>query len=193
MRYRSIGTSVLLALLVSAGLTAQTTPTFETALTTGVVGWAPGTQTAQLNVLNLNGFVAVAGTSTSTTTPAATCPMQLQFVDAQNNVLKSVQVSNLAPGTAVSLTLKLADLTTATTALRADIRGVVKYNSMFGGPIVFSGGPGVPAIAASACTIMPTLELFDAASGVTQMFTSDTRPSGTPQIVPLTPSSTIVN
>jgi len=90
MKYHSMGTSVLLALLISAGLaTAQTTttPTFETAVTTGIVGWAPVSQTAQLNVLNTGGFLAVAGTTsaTGTSSTAAACPVELEFHDAQNN------------------------------------------------------------------------------------------------------------
>jgi len=177
-----MGTSGLLALLICAGLaTAQTTnpPTYETTVTTGIVGWAPTAQTAQLSVLNLNGPAA------SSTATATACPVELEFHDAQNSVLKSLQVSNVAPGTVALLTLKLADLAAAPTALRAEIRGVVKYNSLVSGPIVFGGGPMIPAAATSACSVLTTLELFDNTTGVTQMFTSDTRPSGTPVVVPL--------
>jgi hypothetical protein len=188
MKHHSMGTSVLLALLISAGLaTAQTTttPILETAVTTGIVGWAPTSQTAQLNVLNTGGLVAVATTTTTTTTTVvAACPVELEFHDAQNNVLKTLQVGNLAAGTAVSLTLKLADLTAAPTALRIDIRGVVKSNPVASGPI--PAGTMIPAFPFPTCTIVPTLELFDTSTGVTQVFTSDTRPFGTPVAVPLT-------
>ncbi|MGB7758898.1 MAG: hypothetical protein WBL61_03660 [Bryobacteraceae bacterium] len=190
MKYHSTGTSVLLALLISAGLaTAQTTtaPAFETTVTTGIVGWAPSAQTAQLNVLNTGGSI-LASTPPSTTMPAVTCPVELEFLDGQNNVLKSLEASNVASGTAVSLTLKLADLATATTALRVDIRGAVKSNPIVSGPIPAGGGPLIPAFAFSFCSIMPTLELSDTATGITQVFTSDTRPSGTPVAVPLTAS-----
>jgi hypothetical protein len=187
MKYHFTGTSAVLALLISAGLaTAQTTtpPTFETAVSTGIVGWAPATQTAQLNVLNLSGSVAPG--ATTSTTPATTCPVELEFHDAQNNVLKSVQVSNLAPGMAASLTLKLSDLSAGAGSLRAAIRGVVKYNSVVTGPIAAGGGPMIPAGSFSICAVLPTLELFDNSTGVTQTFISDTRPSGTPVAVPLT-------
>jgi len=188
MKCQSMGTSVLLALLISAGLaTAQTTttPTFESAVTTGIVGWAPATQTAQLNVLNTGGLVAPASTTgTTTTTTAAACPVELEFHDAQNNVLKTMQVSNLAPGMAVSLSLKLADLAAAPTGLRVDIRGIVKSNPIVSGPIPAGSGTMIPAF--SFCSLLPTLELFDTSTGVTQMFSSDTRPFGTPVAVPLT-------
>jgi len=44
----------------------------------------------------------------------------------------------------------------------------------------------IPAFPFPTCTIVPTLELFDTSTGVTQVFTSDTRPFGTPVAVPLT-------
>lgn len=199
MKYCSMGTSALLALLVSAGLaTAQTTTTisttFESTLTTGIVGWAPATQTAQVNALNLTSFVAVAVTSSSgtTTTTTATCPVELEFVDAQNNVLKSAQVSNVAAGTAASLTLKLADLSTATNAPRVSIRAVVKYNPFSGVPGVSENGSTITFSSFGACSMMPTLELFDTATGVTQTFTSDTRTGGA-VVVPLLPTAPAVN
>lgn len=77
MKYHPMGTSGLLALLISAGLaTAQTTnpPTYESTVTTGIVGWAPTAQTAQLSVLNLNGAVAAGSTAAATT-----CPVELEF------------------------------------------------------------------------------------------------------------------
>ncbi len=187
MKYHAMGASAVSALLISASLaTAQTTttPTFESTLTTGIVGWAPATQTAQLNVLNVGAnFAVVAGTTS--TTPTSACPLELEFHDAQNNVLKTLEVSSLAPGTAVSLTLKLADLTAAPTGLRVDIRGVVKSNPLSTGPIPAGSATGTAVNLFSACSTMPTLELFDNATGVTQIFTSNTRPVATLQVVPL--------
>jgi len=185
-----------LALLISAGMaTAQTTtaPTFETAVTTGIVGWAPASQTVQLNVLNTGGTVAVVtATATTPTTPVAACPVELEFHDGQDNVLKSLEVSNLAAGTAASLTLKLSDLPAATVAPRLDIRGVVKSNPIVSGPIPAGSAPVIP-VPFLTCSVMPTLELFETSTGVTQMFTSDMRPFGTPQIVPLTAATPIRN
>lgn len=188
MKYQSIGTSVLLALLISAGLataqTSTTTPTYETAVTTGMVGLMPQTQTAQLNVLNTGGLIAVAASTTTTSTnPVAACPVELEFRDAQNNVLKSLSVSNLSPGTAASLTMKISDLPAATVVFRLDIRGVVKSNPIVSGPIPATSLPMIPVF--SSCSVLPTLELFDTSTGITQTFTSDTRPFGTPVVVPL--------
>jgi hypothetical protein len=184
MKYHSMGTSVLLALLISAGLTTAqttTTPTFESAVTTGIVGFTPSSQTAQLNVLNTGGLFAVAATTATTTTAtAAACPVELQFLDAQGTVRKSMQVPNLA----ASLTFTLSDLPAGTVVFRLGIRGVVKTNPIVSGPIPAGSGTMIPAF--SFCSIMPTLELFDTSTGVTQMFSSDTRPFGTPVAVPLT-------
>ena len=203
MKSHTAGSSVLLALLISAGVaaaqTSTSTPTFESTVTTGIVGWVPATQTAQLTVLNLNNIalfgVLAPSTGTTSTAPVASCPVELDFVDAQNNVLKSVQVANVAPGTAASLTLKLSDLTAAATpVLRTDIRGVVKSSPIVSGPIV--SGIMIPASFSSACSVFPTLELFETATGVTQVFSSDTRRFGTPLIVSLTnvpPPGTAVN
>jgi len=186
MKDHTIGTSVLLALLLSAGLaTAQTTatPTYESAVTTGIVTMMPQTQTAQLNVLNTGSAVAVATSSPgSTTPPVVACPVELEFRDTQNNVLKSMSVSNLAPGTAATLTMKISDLPAVALVFRLGIRGVVKSNP-FNFASFLTGG--MPVIAFSSCSVLPTLELFDTSTGITQTLVSDTRPFGTPVVVPL--------
>jgi hypothetical protein len=184
MKYHSTRTSVLLALLISAGLgTAQTTtPTFESAVTTGMVGFMPSTQTAQLNVLNAGGVFA-ASTGTTAANPVAACPVELQIYDGQNNVLKSLQVSNVAAGMEASLTFKLSDLPAGTVVFRLDIRGVVRSNPIVSGPISSGSAPMIPAFA--TCSFVTTLELFDTSTGVTQTLTSDTRPFGAPVAVPL--------
>jgi hypothetical protein len=186
MKYHSTWTSALLALFISAGLcTAQTTttPTYESTVTTAIVGWAPASQTAQLNVVNTIVFVPLTTSGSPTTTAGATCPVELEFVDGQNNVLKSLQVANVEAGTSASLTLKLADLT-AVPALRVGIRGVVKSSPLVTGPIAVTGTM-IPAFVFPACSIMPSLDLFDNTTGVTQTFTSDTHPVGTALAVPL--------
>jgi hypothetical protein len=183
MKYHFTGTSAVLALLLSAGLAAaqtSTTPSYESTVTTGIVGWALASQTAQLTVLNSGAaLIAVPGSSSTT---ATTCPVELAFYDAQNNLLKSTQVANVAPGTASSLTLKLADLTTAPTGLRIDIRGVVKSNPLTTG----SGTASLPNIPLfSVCSLVTTMELFDNTTGVTQVLTSDTRAVATLIALPL--------
>ncbi len=184
MKHHSMGTSALLALLISAGLataqtTTTTTPTYESTVTTGMVGYMPSTQTAQLNVLNTGGLFA----NSAATTPVAACPVELEIYDGQNNVLKSLQVTNVAPGTEASLTFKLSDLPAGTVVFRLDIRGVVKSNPIVGGPIPAASATMIPVF--STCSFVTTLELFDTSTGVTQTLTSDTRPFGTPVVVPL--------
>jgi hypothetical protein len=178
MKSHSTGTSVLLALIISAGqaLAQTSTPTFEAAVSTGVVGLMPSSQTAQLNVLNLANPL----TTTQTATP---CPVDLEFRDAQNNVKKSLQVTNLSAGTAASLTFTLSDLPAGTVVFRLDIRGVVKSNPIVTGPVASGTATMIPL---GACPLMTTLELFDTTTGITQTFTSDTRPFGIPLAVPLT-------
>lgn len=185
MKHHSTRTSLLLALLISAGLaTAQTTttPSFETAVTTGMVGLMPSTQTAQLNVLNI-GSVFPPITGTTMTSTVAACPVELEIYDGQNNVLKSLQVSNVASGTEASLTLKLSDLPAGTLVFRLDIRGVVRSNPLVTGPISATGTAILPLF--SSCSFVTTLELFDTSTGITQTHTSQTHPFGSPVVVPL--------
>jgi len=186
MKHHSMGTSALLALVISAGLaTAQTstTPTFESTVTTGIVGWAPAAQTVQLNVLNI-----ATPNPTNTSSVIAACPAELEIHDAQNNVLKSLSVTNVASGTATSLTLKLSDVTPAPTALRLGIRGVVKSNPIVTGTPPSSGTTSTPVLPLSFCSFVTTMELFDNSTGVTQTFTSDTRPVSSFVVEPLSSS-----
>jgi len=183
---------VLLALLVVGGgvlaQTSTTTPNYQSVVTTGMVGIA-ASQTAQLNVLN----ITMAATIASLTAP--TCPVEMDFYDSQGRSVKSTSVSNLAPGAAASLTLKLSEFPTASpVALHTLVRGVVKTNPAASGTptpgTTGSGttGPGTtaptlpggvvvlpPIYYAPGCSVFTTLEVFDSTGGVTQTFTSDTR------------------
>ncbi|HEV3332279.1 MAG TPA: hypothetical protein VG096_14920 [Bryobacteraceae bacterium] len=119
MKAFSIGRCALIGIFsVGAPLFAQaTTPVFSQAVTTGIVTFSLN-QSAQLNVLNLSPVPVKAGT-------APVCPVQLEFRDAQNNLLKQLLVSNVPPGDAASL---LLDRTEApnTSVSRFAIRGVVR-------------------------------------------------------------------
>jgi len=178
-------TSAVFAFFVSAGLAAAqttTTPTYETNVTTGIVGFAPAAQTAQLNVLNIGGIFA------ATSNVVAACPVELEFYDAQNNILKSLQITNVSQGTAASLTLKLADLPAAEAAVpRTGIRGVVRSN-LSSGVTTIPSGTGAAAIF-PFCSFVTTLELFDSTTGVTQTFTSDTHSLVTAVAIPLASST----
>jgi len=145
--------------------------------TTGMVGFTTN-QTARLTVLNLNSAAATTTpSSTTTTTTPNNCTVQLQFFDGQDKSLKSALVTNFAPQTATSLDLTRTEVTTQTTP-RAEIRGVVTVNPI-ATPVA---SPAVPGY----CSVFTTLEVFDATSGSTITFTSDTRVSNAgPVMLPL--------
>ena len=136
----------------------------QPAVTTGMVGLTTN-QTARLSVLNLN---STSTSTTTTTTPPNNCTVELQFFDAQNKSLKQAIVPNFAPQTATTLDLTRAEIT-AQTANRAEIRGQINVN------------PSSTSVASSAiygyCTVFTTLQVFDATTGSTVVFTSDTRVS----------------
>lgn len=163
----------LAALLLSgAALRAQIVsfPNFAPAVTTGAVGLA-ASQTAQLNVVNLN--VA----STTSTTPTTPCQVQLEFWDSQGKMVKSLAISNLAPGATGSLQIKLLDVTTNTSPIRTEVRGVVRRTTTTPPPTGVSTTPTPTpqpiTFIPLSCSVATTLEIFDSTSGVTQALTSD--------------------
>ena len=130
--------------------------------TTGMVGFTVN-QTARLNVLNLNPVPATAQPT------ANNCTVELQFFDEKSTLLKQFVVPNFAPGTATSFDLPRSAVTSQTSS-RAQIRGVVVVNpapTPVGSPA--TTGP---------CSVMTTLEIFDAVTGSTVSLTSDTRAIG---------------
>jgi hypothetical protein len=146
------------------------TPIFlPQSFTTGMVGFTTN-QTARLNVLNLNSNPA-----STTVTQIPNCTVELQFFDDKNNLVKQTVVPNFAPGTATSLDLPRASVTSETSA-RAEIRGVVVVNP--------SPTPIASPVATGYCNVFTTLEILDANS-VTVALTSDTRAVGLPTVVPL--------
>lgn len=137
----------------------------QQSFTTGMVGFTTS-QTARLNVLNLN---------TASTVATANCTVELQFFDDKNALVKQTVVPNFAAGTATSSDLPRASVTSETAA-RAQIRGVVVVNP--------SPSPVASPAAVGYCSVFTTLEVFDSA-GSTVALTSDTRLVGLPIMVPL--------
>lgn len=154
MKYRHFASFALAGILASAHLAAQTSTSAAVTRnrTSGMIGVALN-QTARLNALSLN---------PNTGTPIV-CSVQLQFVDAQNNVLKTATVANIPPGQAVALDLRREDITTATPA-RLEIRGVVVDPAA--PPPVSAGGTNIPV--GPACRIAANVEVFDDTTGATQ-------------------------
>ncbi len=192
---RSVGNCLLAGLFLAAAGTAQvSTPVIpvsvEQSWTTGIVSFI-GSQTAQLNVLNIapiptattgsgNGNGGGSGNGAAATVP---CQVQLSFYDTQNHLVKQGSVVTVAPQTAVTLNLTTsqvpaADLTTP----RMAIRGVVKVE-----PVTPATGSGTTIFYPYpfSCQLVTTLELFDTVGGITQTFTSDTRLMGTTVPIPL--------
>jgi len=145
-------------------------PAFSPAVTTGAVGLA-ATQTAQLNVVNLN-----TTSPSTTTTPTVGCQVQLEFWDSTGKMVKSLAISDLAPGATGSLQIKLTDVTTNTSPLRTEVRGVVRRTTTTPPQtgVTIPAGPILQPIAIPAsCSVAITLEVFDSTTGVTQSLTSD--------------------
>jgi hypothetical protein len=163
--------SALAALALSAAqLTAQVTtpvPSLPTpvvaqqTLTTGMVGFT-SSQTVELTVLN---------TAPAATTTLPGCEVQLAFYDSQGHVVKQGTATTIGPGTSTSLTLSRSEVPTATaaaSAARVPVRGQVST-------VAASTASSSSTVALAACALFPSLEVYDTTTGVTQVFTTDTR------------------
>jgi hypothetical protein len=178
---RSLAYAALAWAAAGISAVAQTTttlPTYQTAVTTAMLGLA-ASQTAQLNAVNITIPTAATGNT------AMACPVQLEFFDAANRLLKSASINNLAPGNAASLTLNLSEFPSgaAISVQHTLMRGVVRSN------VVPSAAttPGVvimgPISLSLGCTVFVSLQVFDAATGIGQAWTTDVR-SLQPSIFP---------
>ncbi len=162
MKYASAGRCALIGTFIyGVVLIAQTTttPTYLQAVSTGIISFTTN-QTAQLNVVNLN---PVAGTTGAT---ATVCPVELQFFDSNNALLKQVAITNVSPGASASLTLARTEVTGSSTA-RFAIRGVVRTD------LASSTTTGATPIFNAGCPVKATLEVYNNDTGYTQFVTSD--------------------
>ena len=158
-------------LLSQAQTTSTTTPSIT--VTSGIVG-VNSAQSARLNVLNMQPQI------TGVTAPA--CPVTLELYDDSGNLLKQMPVTTVPPGAAVNLVFKPTVSGTAANA-RAQIRAVVVTPVPTITPVVVSGGTtAIPAI--PACTLLPSLEITNDTSGMTQILTTDFRVTPT-YIIPV--------
>jgi hypothetical protein len=122
-----------------------------------LIGIAAG-QSARVNALNA-ARLDPAGTRT--------CGVILQFQDSQGQVLTQSTVS-LAPGKSASLDLSYDSL--KATDLRVQIRAVLIYG--------YSGGANPPpgVLNRTACdNLVPSLEVYDNASGRTSLILTDAK------------------
>jgi hydroxymethylglutaryl-CoA reductase len=145
--------SLLLPCVLMLSAFAQPAVLPLTVQTTAMVGIADG-QTARLNLLNPGVLAPALG---------VICTARISFLDADGNLLKSTEVS-VIPGRSAAFDLRSdADLSLAA-GDRTQIRATISLPSPVG-PL--GGGVTTTPIAIVACTLIPTLEVFDTASGRT--------------------------
>jgi len=137
--------SLMCALTLSAVVLCAQTGPIPTVETTAMVGIADA-QTAQLNLLN-------PGVQSNAT--AAICTAAVSFIDANDAVIKTVQLS-VPPGKSMSAMLRSDVDLSLVSGARREIRATITL-------------PGLVPTAASApaCKLIPTLEIFDTITGKT--------------------------
>jgi hypothetical protein len=158
----------LLIVLIVTHLSAQPSP-MPTApgVSFAMLGLAPG-QSMRLTALNL-------WTANRLIPPSAgppTCRVMFQFYDSDGQLVNETAIDNVAPGTAASVDLNRDDL--PRNDLRVQLRAVLKFG-YFGGA---NPGPGI--LQQFACTITPTLEIFDNDSRKTTVVLTNAKPLPTP-------------
>jgi hypothetical protein len=138
-------------------------------VTFGMVGLSTG-QTARLNAFALPvGGPIIAG---------ASCQVTFDFYDATGKSLKT-GTATVAQGAAVNADLAWTEITASTN--RVEIRGTVRA-ALVGASTV--GTPVTPVMPVYAsCSVVPTLEIFDTASGQTTLVLQQT--TALPLVTPL--------
>lgn len=129
-------------------LSAQTAPALPAVQTTAMIGLAEG-QTAQLNLLN-PGILAPA--------TGVICSAAVSFVDANGAVLKTGSLS-IAPGKSMSFDITDVELAIVY-GYRRELRALISMPAVT--PVATASAAAPPA-----CKLIPTLEIFDDASGRT--------------------------
>jgi len=155
MKFRSI---LLAGWLVSAvAVLAQTTlpvpiGNSPTTLSFGMIGLAGG-QTVRLNAVN------IARTPPPIAIAQVPCKVELDLFDAQGNMIKQNVIDNLGYGKSAFVEADRALITDSNN--RVEVTGVVKIGSN----------------QSFFCSVTPTLEVYDAATGRTQAILSNTAQS----------------
>ncbi len=140
------------ALAMGGGAAAQSTqPMLPVALHTSGMVGLAVGQTAHLNVLNPGALAPAIG---------VVCTAQLSYLNAEGVVLKTTSVS-VPPGQSMSFNLD-RDVDLIVSDLRVEVRATIAYTS-------------------TSCALLPTLEVFDDATGRTQYL--DTRFAAIPLVL----------
>jgi hypothetical protein len=136
--------------LSAFALSAQVAPP-HTVQTTAIVGIADA-QTARLNLLNPGVQAPAVG---------VVCTAMVQFADAKGNVLKNASVT-VIPGQSQSVDLHSDTDLSLAVGDRRQIRATISI------PAVPPPSGSASTAVTSICKLIPTLEIFDTASGRTQ-------------------------
>ena len=140
--------------LAAAALSAQTVPVPASVETTAMVGIAEG-QTAQLNLLNPGVLAPAVG---------VLCSANVAFVDATGTVVKTALVM-VAPGKSASVAVRSDTDLAIAAGERREIRATIAMPAIVPPPT--AAGTATPMI--PACTLVPTLEIFDTTTGRTMV------------------------
>lgn len=136
--------------LGALALAAQTTtPPVPETRTTGMVGLAEG-QTARLNLLNPGVLPPALG---------MICTASVTFFDAGGTALKTAALS-IPPGQSASASLSGDTDLTLPAGERREIRAQISIPGLI-------PASGATTVAAPACKLVPTLEIYDTVSGHT--------------------------
>ncbi|GEM_PF-1840522 len=166
MRCSKTAVLTLISFSIAAGIAAaqQTMPALITPQqSSGMVGIVAG-QTARLNALH-PGVPAPLATG-------ARCPVQVSFVDADGNVLKTGQLT-VDPGKSLNFDFPMS------TSGRLEIRALISFTQ----PAASTGGTGL-AIPVSVCNLIPTLEILDSTTLKTEAVLTDFRMVAYPLFTP---------
>jgi len=141
--------------LIAASARAQAP--YQPGIGFAMIGIASG-ESMRVNALNIG---------SSASKQASSCPVTLQFLGAQSEVLKQTIVT-LRPGAAASMDLS-RDAIRAGEG-RAEIRAVL----LFG----YSGGaaPSPEVLQRFDCNIVPSVEVYENRTGRTSVVVTDARP-----------------
>ena len=125
-----------------------------------VIGVA-AVQTARINVIN----EAHAGRSAGDGELIFSCRVVLQFYGADGKLLKERAVEDLGSGKIAFLDLTAADR--PNTEIRTPIRAVARFG--------YSGGANPPPGLIEGCKVLPSLEIFDSATGKAEIVITEAR------------------
>ena len=126
-------------------------------------------QSLRINVLN-EALPVVPSAARQDSAVTADCRVVLQFYGSGGQLLKERIVDNLAPGTIAFLDFTPADR--PTNELRTPVRAVARFG--------YVGGANPSGEVVSACRVLPSVEVFEAATGKTQILVTDARALPTP-------------